>query len=308
MSELPDSSSTKTPIVHTATQEDKDSRKPEESSEERTIFLLERMALLGDATIDDIGGRINLSSESDVNKIKKNVSNEALRIALQHLPSETSESNEDQSYELTSEKKEETFRILSKRYRRCENLHKGQEDLQLYKVKGSIEEDPRFIWSIRQMEQAGHEPNIYHSDEFGFNVGTCSLDTPIDSSFCVFDNTALEHVRRSRKLSEREKKLASKRLNKNGAVEQAEAMGVKLMSEHHYLYVLGPKYDAGSHPHSGGNRLDQNDSCWLNTDINIRMSDRALMGTGGTNVCLRNVEDWSKNLGWRGSLRVPWIS
>ena len=56
----------------------------------------------------------------------------------------------------------------------------------------ALEENPEALWSIAQMEVAGHEPDVYDYDDQGFDIGTCSAESPKSSRNCVIAKFILQ--------------------------------------------------------------------------------------------------------------------
>ena len=72
---------------------------------------------------------------------------------------------------LTPEQAEQLLGKLEERFNDNKERHKGVD---WAKVKSSLEANPEALWSINEMEKAGHEPDVYFADDKGFEVGTCS--------------------------------------------------------------------------------------------------------------------------------------
>ena len=189
--------------------------------------------------------------------------------------------------QLTPEQKEFTLATLAARFKANENLHKGVE---WTKVKASLEAKPEALWSINEMEKAGHQPDVYNADDNGFDIGTCSKESPESGRNCVFDESAEEWMKTNR---------PNKRFNGN-AVAMAKAMGIDLMDPNLYKNVLQKK-----------GRFDEQTWSWLLTQLAIRSTGDAFGGDRhGADVCVYqdSAADPDDSGSWRGSLRVEWAA
>jgi Protein of unknown function (DUF4256) len=171
---------------------------------------------------------------------------------------------------LTFEQAEKLLTILKPRFDSHMKRHKG---IEWSKVKSSLEAKPEALWSLNEMEKAGHEPDVYFSDDKGFDIGTCCKESSEQHRGIVHDK----------------------------AVEIAEEMGVDLMDKIQYktqLQVNG-KYDLKSWS-------------WLKTDSNTIKDGVAFSGfrrEGELKILyVRKTYSLDRNAGraFRGSLRVLW--
>jgi hypothetical protein len=204
--------------------------------------------------------------------------------------------------QLTPEQTEEVLAKLAARFATNENLHKGVE---WTRVKASLEAKPEALWSVNEMEKAGHEPDVYNFDNSGFDIGTCSKESPESGRNCVYNEVGAEWIR---------SKVASGKLSKDddfaqfnsSAVAMAKAMGIKLMDPDLYQFDLQRR----------GIRFDEKSWCWLLTKSNGKSLDSyALRGQRGYEepTCDDVYADESYPISdhdiegsWRGSLRVKW--
>ena len=189
--------------------------------------------------------------------------------------------------QLTPEQKEITLQTLAARFAANEKLHKGVE---WTKVKASLEAKPESLWSINEMEKAGHGPDVYNADNNGFDIGTCSKESPESGRNCVFDEAAEGWMKTNR---------PNERFNGN-AVAMAEAMGINLMDPDLYKNVLQKK-----------GRFDEQTWSWLLTQLDIRSTGFALIGNrSGVSVYVRQylAHIHYDSGSWRGSLRVEWAA
>ncbi len=199
------------------------------------------------------------------------------------------ESTANAPRQLTPDQKESTLATLAARFKANEYLHKGVE---WTKVKASLEAKPEALWSINEMEKAGHEPDVYNADDRGFDIGTCSKESPESGRNCVYDEEAAQLVLKHN---------PGAKFN-GSAVAMAEDMGINLMDQNLYKNVLRKK-----------GRFNEQTWSWLLTKLNIRSTGGALSGTryyaGGLGLVRRDgAGSHSASGSWRGSLRVEWAA
>ncbi len=189
--------------------------------------------------------------------------------------------------QLTPEQRESTLATLAARFKANEYLHKG---IEWTRVKASLETKPEALWSINEMEKAGHEPDVYNSDRSGFDIGTCSQESPASGRNCVFDEEAEEWMKTNQ---------PNERFNGN-AVAMAKAMGIDLMDPNLYRNVLQKK-----------GKFDMQTWSWLLTRLDIRSTGYALHGysyDAGVSVGQYDAFFHADFRSWRGSLRVEWAA
>ena len=150
-------------------------------------------------------------------------------------------------------------------------------------VETRLNENRDAVETLRQMEATGGEPDVIGMDEETgrFIFCDCSPETPAGRRSLCYDDAALQ----SRK----------KNPPAGSAIQQAEEMGVSLLSETLYrrLQELG--------------QFDLKTSSWILTPDNIR-------GKGGALFCERRydavftfhngAESYYSSRGWRGFLLV----
>jgi len=187
--------------------------------------------------------------------------------------------------QLSPEAAELTLSTLRTRFDANSHLHKGCD---WNRVKTALEANPEALWSINQMEAQGHRPDVYNFDDSGFDIGTCSIETPSGARNCVYDAEAATWLKEN---------YPDEKFN-GSAVELAEAMGIKLMSKAQYKEVLQRK----------GN-FDSQTWSWLLTDEATREAGDALSGNrddGDVYVVQAAARDHDPIGAFRGSLRVLW--
>ena len=191
--------------------------------------------------------------------------------------SEEPESVADDDRVLAPEAQAALLERLQQRFDANMNRHEG---VNWADVRRCLEADPAKLWSLQQMETAGHEPDVYMEDAGAYYFGTCSKEAPKAHRNIVFDADASP--------------MNIKTCTGN-AVDIAAAMGIGLMPEKHYrhLQTFG--------------RLDMKTWSWLRTsDVTRRYG----VGRYGNRVSMQlHVSDQdvgvhSLNGGFRGSVEV----
>jgi Protein of unknown function (DUF4256) len=150
---------------------------------------------------------------------------------------------------LSQEQREELLRALRTRFEKNMNRHKG---LEWAKVQARLEADAEKLWSLKEMERTGGEPDVVSHDEKAGECifYDCSAETPKGRTSVCYDREALE--------SRKEHK------PKNNAIDMAASMGIELLTEEQYgkLQKLGD--------------FDTKTSSWVKTPADIRKLGGAL--------------------------------
>jgi hypothetical protein len=182
--------------------------------------------------------------------------------------------------ELSPKQREELLRALKDRFEKNLNRHKGLEWL---KVHAKLEADAEKLWSLKEMERTGGEPDVVGLDqktgEYVFY--DCSAESPEGRTSLCYDREGLE----SRKEHKPE----------NTAMDLAAAMGIELLTEEEYqaLQKLG--------------NFDTKTSSWIKTPADIRKLGGALYCDrryGRVFVGHNGAQSYYGGRGFRGSLRV----
>lgn len=190
--------------------------------------------------------------------------------------------------ELTPEAAKRTLSTLEARFHANARLH---ENCDWSKVKSALKANPEALWSVNQMEAQGHMSNVYNFDDDGFDIGTCSKETPESARNCIYDAQAAAWLKRN---------YPNETFN-GSAVEMADAMGIKLMSPEQYIEVLQTK-----------GHFDRQTRSFLLTHKGTRKSGYAFFsGRSGRHYSDVNLNQEYAYIrrdtkGWRGSLRVTW--
>jgi hypothetical protein len=147
------------------------------------------------------------------------------------------------------EQRRELFGTLKARFEKNVNRHQG---LQWTAVQARLEANPEKLWSLREMERTGGEPDVVgHDKETGEYVFyDCSAESPKGRRSVCYDREALE--------ARREHKPA------NSATDMAAAMGIEILTEAQYreLQTLG--------------EFDTKTSSWVRTPPDIRARGGAI--------------------------------
>jgi hypothetical protein len=139
-------------------------------------------------------------------------------------------------------------------------------------VKEALEVNEKALWSISEMEKAGHRPDIYDFDDDGFSYGTCSEQTPPQRDFAFFKELK----------------------------EMALKMGINFMTREEYK-VLQSKGEFDTKTYSVLEAVRSNSICLGRRNpegagaiFEEDLSDRI------------NMRSRFNKISWRGSLKVRW--
>jgi hypothetical protein len=182
--------------------------------------------------------------------------------------------------ELSAEEREKLLGTLKTRFEKNPGRHKG---LKWTDVEARLAAAQDKLWSLREMEETGGEPDVVGLDrktgEFVFF--DCSAETPKGRvSFC-YDQDALEDRKEHKP--------------KNSAMGMAAVMGVEVLTEEQYfeLQKLG--------------EFDRKSSSWLKTPDEIRDLGGAIYGDrryGRVFVGHNGAQSYYSGRAFRGALRV----
>ena len=182
--------------------------------------------------------------------------------------------------DLSLDQRKELYKTWKARFETNMNRHRGLEWAQ---VQARLEANAEKLWSLREMERTGGDPDVVGHDK---NTGEyifydCSAESPKGRRSVCYDREALE----SRKEHKPE----------DNAVDMAAAMGIELLTEERYreLQKLG--------------NFDTKTSSWVKTPSAIRK-------LGGAIFCDRRydtvfvyhngAESYYGARAFRGALRV----
>jgi len=187
---------------------------------------------------------------------------------------------------LTPEQKEMALRDFGTLFKSRPELHDG---IDWNSVKIALEADEKALLSVKELIDAGHEPNVFDTNEDWFDIGTCSIETPLSTRNCVYDRKAADRVRNC---------YPDEEFN-GSAEEQAKVIGVELMGPVKYRKKLQTK-----------GKFDDDLCTWLKTTNKIRKSGVANYGgRRGNDVYVDQDHAYIRSdfMGWRGSKRVKWV-
>lgn len=182
--------------------------------------------------------------------------------------------------ELLPEQREELLEILKARFEKNMNRHQG---LEWASVQAKLEAHAEKLWSLREMENTGGEPDVvdYDSKTDEYIFYDCSAESPKGRRSVCYDREALE----SRKQHKPE----------NSAIGMAVDMGIELLTEEQYreLQKLGS--------------FDLKTSSWVKTPDKIRKLGGALFCDRRYDTVFvyhNGAESYYGARGFRGSLKV----
>ena len=206
---------------------------------------------------------------------------------------------------LTPEQAAKTLKTLESRFNSGagKKLHKG---LKWEKVKAALVDNHKALWSISGMEAQGHEPNVYFSDEKGFDVGTCSKNPPESGNNSLYSEEEVAGL----------SKLPYPYIDPQvrNVVAMAKKLGVDVMTPLQYKALQ--KNDQFDYMQVG---------CWLKTDEQVIRDGWVALGYRGANRANGEHSVFVPNIfhpdrarrsfiypgtdhSWRGSLRINWAS
>ncbi|PYE47636.1 DUF4256 domain-containing protein [Paenibacillus barcinonensis] len=182
--------------------------------------------------------------------------------------------------ELSPTQRDELFTTLKLRFEKNMSRH---PDLAWVSVESKLEAYPDKLWSLREMEETGGEPDVVDFDrETGeYTFVDCSAESPKGRRSVCYDQAALD--------SRKENK------PKHSAVQMCIEMGIELLSETQYreLQQLG--------------NFDMKTSSWVRTPDNIRQRGGAVFCDCRYDTVFmyhNGAESYYAARGFRGRLRV----
>jgi Protein of unknown function (DUF4256) len=181
---------------------------------------------------------------------------------------------------LSPEQRGELLRTLKARFEKNMKRHKG---LEWAKVQAKLEASPEELWSLREMERTGGEPDVVgHDKKTGeYIFYDCAAESPKGRRSLCYDREALE-ARKEHK-------------PKNSALGMAAAIGIELLTEEQYreLQQLG--------------NFDTKTSSWVKTPSAIRKLGGALFCDRRYDTVFiyhNGAESYYAARAFRGSLRI----
>jgi hypothetical protein len=182
--------------------------------------------------------------------------------------------------ELSPAQREQLLTALKARFEKNMNRHK---DLEWAYVKAKLEANAEKLWSLNEMEKTGGEPDVVGHDKTTgeYTFCDCSAESPKGRRSLCYDREALDSRKEAKP--------------RNNAMDLANAMGVKLLTEVQYreLQKLG--------------EFDTKTSSWVDTPSSIRKLGGALFCDRRFDTVFvyhNGAESYYAGRGFRGSLRV----
>ena len=181
---------------------------------------------------------------------------------------------------LSPKQRGELLSVLKARFEKYRSRHRGVE---WAKVEARLEAHPEKLWSLREMERTGGEPDVVgHDKKTGeYLFSDCSAETPKARRSVCYDREGLESRKEHRP--------------DNTAMDMAATMGIELLTEDQYLELqkLG--------------EFDTRTSSWVKTPADIRKLGGALYCDrryGRVFTGHNGAQSYYGARGFRGSLRV----
>ena len=182
--------------------------------------------------------------------------------------------------ELSAAEREALLATLKSRFEKHAKRHEG---LAWSAVQTRLEARPEKLWSLREMEDTGGEPDVTGCDpQTGELIFIdCSPETPKGRTSVCYDREGWESRKEHRP--------------KDTAMDMAAAMGIELLTEEEYrgLQQLG--------------EFDLKTSSWVKTPPDIRKLGGALFGDrrfGHVFIYHNGAQSYYGARGFRGVLRV----
>lgn len=182
--------------------------------------------------------------------------------------------------QLAAKQRDELIETLRARFEQNMARHRG---VAWADVKARLEANPEKLWSLREMEATGGEPDVIGQDKKTgeYTFVDCSPQSPAGRASVCYDREALE--------SRKEFK------PKTSAMDMAAAMGIELLSEeqYHELQKVG--------------EFDTKSSSWVKAPAEIRKLGGALFGDrryGRVFIYHNGAQSYYSGRGFRGLLRV----
>jgi hypothetical protein len=182
--------------------------------------------------------------------------------------------------ELSSERRQEMFKILKDRFEKNMNRHKG---LKWNQTEARLQAHPVKLRSLNEMERTGGEPDVVGRDKKTgeYIFFDCSAESPAGRRNACYDREALN----SRKTFK----------PKHNVIDMAAAIGIELLTEEQYreLQKIG--------------NFDTKTSSWIKTPPDVRKLGGALFADRRFNrvfVYHNGAESYYGGRAFRGSLRI----
>jgi hypothetical protein len=184
------------------------------------------------------------------------------------------------SRKLPREEREELLSILKTRFGKNSGRHR---DIDWAEVEARLEQAPGKLWSLREMERTGGEPDVVGRDEATGEIifADCSEQSPKGRRSVCYDQKALA--------ARKEHKPA------DSAANMANDMGIELLTEEEYRKLQQLE------------EFDTKTSSWVKTPSDIRKLGGALFCDRRYDTVFvyhNGADSYYAARGFRGSLRV----
>jgi hypothetical protein len=184
------------------------------------------------------------------------------------------------SRKLPREEREELLSILKTRFGKNSGRHRG---IDWAEVEARLEQAPGQLWSLREMERTGGEPDVVGRDEATGEIifADCSEQSPKGRRSVCYDQKALA--------ARKEHKPA------DSAANMANDMGIELLTEEEYRKLQQLE------------EFDTKTSSWVKTPSDIRKLGGALFCDRRYDTVFvyhNGADSYYAARGFRGSLRV----
>ena len=186
-------------------------------------------------------------------------------------------------YSLAAKDRDALLSVLQARFQQYQIRHQGLDWATVQSRLCGKEANPEKLWSLREMEDTGGEPDVVAHDPKTGEIlfFDCSPETPKGRVSLCYDRAGLD--------SRKEHK------PKDTAMDMAMAMGIELLTEEQYfqLQKLG--------------EFDTKTSTWVKTPADIRSPGGALYCErryGRIFVGHNGAQSYYNSRGFRGVLRV----
>jgi len=181
---------------------------------------------------------------------------------------------------LSAQQQEELLNVLKVRFEKNSGRHKG---MKWNEVQTRLEATPQKLWSLREMEITGGEPDVISYDKMTgeYVFCDCSPESPKGRRSLCYDREALDARKENKP--------------KDSAWDMAAAMGIELLTEDQYREL------------QQNGIFDTKTSSWVKTPDAIRELGGALFCDRRYNHVFtyhNGAESYYAARGFRGLLRV----
>lgn len=182
--------------------------------------------------------------------------------------------------QLTSTELDSLLELLKKRFEKNTHRHK---EIDWTNVRAKLLESPEKLWSLKEMENTGGEPDVvsYDQQKDEYLFVDCSPESPKCRRSLCYDREAL--------------KTRKDHPPKSSAIDLANEMGIELLTEEQYFHLQQIE------------ELDLKTSSWIATPAEIRKLGGALFADrryGRVFIYHNGAQSYYAVRGFRCCLRV----